>query len=106
MIYIVHIIYISYIFICHIRKYLYLIYIYIYIYICICVSYTHHIYLYNIHKYIYIIYYIHIYRILYIYHRTLAYWLECSPMARETWLQSQSSHTKDTMVLDASLLNT
>ena len=39
---------------------------------------------------------------------TLVKRLECSPMARETWVQSQveSYHRLKKMVLDASLLNT
>ena len=38
---------------------------------------------------------------------TLAQRLGCSPMARETWVQSRSSHTKDfKMELDTTLLNT
>ena len=38
---------------------------------------------------------------------TLGSWLECSPMAQETWVQSQSSHTKDSkMLLEVSFLNT
>ena len=41
-------------------------------------------------------------------YRTLAQGLECSPMARETWVQSQVRVIPKTqkMVLDASLLNT
>ena len=35
-----------------------------------------------------------------------ASWVECSPMALETWVQSQVSRAKDSkMVLDAALLN-
>ena len=54
------------------------IYIHIYIHLCI------HIYIY-IHTYIYIYIYIYIYALT----GTLAQRLECSPMARETWVQSQ-----------------
>ena len=38
----------------------------------------------------------------------MAWWLECSPMARETWVQSSGWVIPKTqkMVLDASLLNT
>ena len=37
-------------------------------------------------------------------YRTLAWWLECSPMARETWVQSQveSNQRLQKMVLNAS----
>ena len=53
--------------------------------------------------------YIKKYGIKYFYlYRTLAKRLECSPMARETWVQSQVESYQKTqkMVLDASLLNT
>ena len=38
----------------------------------------------------------------------MAKWLECSPMVRETWVQSQdeSCQRLKKMVLDATLLNT
>ena len=60
-------------------------YIYIYIYI-------------NIYIYIYVYIYLHIYICTYLVTGTLAQRLECSPMARETWVQyinPRSSHTKD-----------
>ena len=40
--------------------------------------------------------------------KPMAQWLECSPMARETWVQSQVESYQKTlkMVLDTTLLNT
>ena len=95
-----------YIYIIHTPLYIY-IYIYythttIYIYIYIYIYYTHttiyiYIYIYIIHTplyiyiYIYILYthhYIYIYIYIY-YTHTMAQRLECSPMARETWVQCQ-----------------
>ena len=53
------------------------IYIYIYMYMCLCVW---------VHIFIYLSLFLSIYFSLY---RTLAWWLECLPMARETWVRSQ-----------------
>ena len=68
---------------------------YIYIYICTYIQRRHiHIHVHmctHIYTYLYMHMHIHIQKYTYIciYVRTLAKWLECSPMARETWVQSQ-----------------